>query len=261
VVSTSGVPAVTLDTAATQSSLRGSTRNPFAPQKAAAAAKTASTTKTTTAATAATSPTTATGTTGSTTSGGTGTATAPTTTTPTTTLPPTKPPPPPPALTATQSYSVAVAITDPNGGFSTHDPLQRLSILPSGKQPLVIELGVSQGGHKVLFVVQPLTRVSGPGTCTPGPIDCEILSLAPGQTEQLSWQSPTGLVAIDQFAVTAITVDRHSSAAAAYNARRTASAAGRLLLSASKLSAVALFQYEPSIGAVVDLRNLTVGGS
>jgi len=172
-----------------------------------------------------------------------------------------KPTPPPPALTATQSYHVAVAITDPNGGFTTHDPLERLSILPSGRQPLVIELGVLRGGHNVLFVVQPLTRVSGPGTCTPGPIDCEILSLAPGQTETLSWQSPTGLVAIAQFAVTAITVDKHASATAAYTARRTASAAGRLLLSASKLSAVALFQYEPSVGVVVDLRNLTVGGN
>jgi hypothetical protein len=39
------------------------------------------------------------------------------------------------------------------------------------------------------------------------------------------------------------------------------SAAGRRLLSTSTLSALSLFQYEPSLGAVVDLRNLTVGGS
>jgi hypothetical protein len=135
----------------------------------------------------------------------------------------------------------------------------RLSVLPSNQQPLLIELGVLQGGHSVMFVVQPGTRVSGPGTCTPGPIDCEILSLGQDQTEALSWQSPTGVVSVAQFAVTAIKVDTHASAAAAYNVRRTTSAAGRLLLSASKLTAVSLFRYEPSIGAVVDLRNLKVG--
>ena len=38
-----------------------------------------------------------------------------------------------------------------------------------------------KGGKQVLFAVQQGAAVSGPGTCTPGPIDCEILALAPGQ--------------------------------------------------------------------------------
>jgi hypothetical protein len=32
------------------------------------------------------------------------------------------------------------------------------------------------------------------------------------------------------------------------------------VLSKSNLSALSLFQYEPNLGAVVDLRNLVVGG-
>ncbi len=138
---------------------------------------------------------------------------------------------------------------------------QRLSLLPSEQRPLLIELGVLKGGHRVLFVVQPGTVVTGPGTCTPGPIDCQILSLAENQTEQLSVQSTTGINAVALFSVTGITVDKHSSASAALIARRTVSAAGQRLLSASTRSALSLFQYDPSVGAVVDLRNLTVGGS
>ena len=80
-----------------------------------------------------------------------------------------------------------------SGSLNTIDPLQRLSILPGKQQPMLVELGVLQGGRRVLFVVEPGTVVSGAGTCTPGPIDCEILSLAPGQTEGLSKQGATGV--------------------------------------------------------------------
>ena len=96
-------------------------------------------------------------------------------------------------LTATQSYHVSLAITTSGGGVNTIDPLERLSILPSKQQPMLVELGVLQGGHSVLFAVEPGTVVSGAGTCTPGPIDCEILTLNPGQTEGISKQSRLGL--------------------------------------------------------------------
>jgi len=61
--------------------------------------------------------------------------------------------------------------------------------------------------------------------------------------------------------VNAITADQHQSAAAANKARQDASDLGRELLANSPLNALSLFQYDPSVGAVVDLRNLTVGGS
>jgi hypothetical protein len=120
---------------------------------------------------------------------------------------------------------------------------------------------VLHGGQRVLFVVQAGTVVNGPGTCTPGPIDCEILSLGQNQTEVLSKQSPAGLTQVADFAVTGISAKDYPSAAAADSARRMASAAGRNLLRSSTLSALSLFQYEPSLGAVVDLRDITVGGS
>ncbi len=92
----------------------------------------------------------------------------------------------------------------------------------------------------------------------PGPIDCQILSLAPSQTETLS--SASGSVSHVLLAVTALTAARYPSASAARRARRTASAIGRKLLNGSSLSALSLFQYDPVAGAVLDLRNVTIGG-
>lgn len=167
-------------------------------------------------------------------------------------------------LTAKQSYSVSLALTDGSGGFNTINPLERLSILPTSSNPLLVELGVLQGGSKVLFVLQPGSVVSGPGACTPGPIDCEILALGEDQIESVGTASNPSAA---QFSVTGISVVQHSSAAAANKARQSESAAGRSLLNkssaelnASELNALSLFQYEPSQGAVVDQRNLTVGG-
>jgi hypothetical protein len=67
-------------------------------------------------------------------------------------------------------------------------------------------------------------------------------------------------VASALLAVTAIKTDAHSSAAAADKARQQTSAAGRRLLSKSSLGALSLFQYKTNLGAVLDLRDLTVGG-
>jgi hypothetical protein len=152
-------------------------------------------------------------------------------------------------------------MTDSSGDVNTTDPLERLSVLPSDQQPLLVELGVEQGGGHVLFAVEPGAVVSGPGTCTPGPIDCEILSLGQDQTEELSQQQGTvGASEVALFAVTGVSATDYSSSAAADKARRKASAEGRSVLATTPTSGLTLFQYEPSLGSVVDLRNLKVGG-
>lgn len=265
------LPAIAIKTTPAVSKLAGRGRDPFTPQDVATTATTTTTTTTST-----TPPSSTTGvsagstgsSTGSSSSSGAGSATPSTSgattpaTTTTPTLTPAKPAPPAPAgLTAQQSYQVSLAITTSNGGINTIDPLERLSVLPSVQQPLLVELGVLQGGKQVLFAVEPGAAVSGPGTCTPGPIDCEVLSLSPGQTEGMSKQTATGSTPVALFAVDAIRAVDHPSPAAADAARRTASEAGRQLMAGTPLSSVSLFQYDPSVGAVVDLRNLTVGGN
>jgi hypothetical protein len=261
------LPAISIQASPTNSKLAGGGRNPFTPQHEA---KTTTTTvaaaTTTTPSTGTTTPSTGGGTSPSTGSGA-GASTTPATTpaTPTTPTPTTPAPtapvkPAPTGLTSTQSYHVSLALTTADGGVNTIDPLERLSILPSKQEPMLVELGVLQGGHSVLFVVEPGTVVSGAGSCTPGPIDCEILSLNPGQQAGISKQTTTGSTPVALFSVNSITADDHPSAAAANAARQDASSVGRELLNHSPLSAISLFQYDPSVGAVVDLRNLTVGG-
>jgi hypothetical protein len=262
----SALPVVSVVQSQGKARLGGPARDPFTQQKVLGTTGTSGSKSTATRVTGATGSSGSTGSKQSKTSGGAATTTTPTTTTPTATTPTTTTPtvtpkPTPTGLTATQSYHVTFSITNSAGGLDVVDPLERLSVLPSKKQPLLVELGVLKGGRRVLFVVQPGTLVGGPGICTPGPVDCEILSLAQDQIETVSMQSATGVVGLADFAVTAIKADEHPSVAAANRARRMASATGRHLLDSSTLSALSLFQYQPSLGAVVDLRSLTVGGS
>jgi hypothetical protein len=166
------------------------------------------------------------------------------------------PKPAPTGLKPTQSYDVALAMTNSAGGVDTTDPLQRLTPIPSDQEPLLVELGVLQSGGKVLFAVEPGTVVNGPGTCTPGPIDCEILSLGQDQTESISSRDSS---ANALFAITGISAVTHSSVGDANRARESKSAAGQAVLdSTSGLAALSLFKYEPSVGSVVDLRDLGV---
>jgi hypothetical protein len=260
---------VSAGTAPDKSRLHGRSRDPFIQQGGKQPVGTAQASTSTPASgstgstTSGTSSTGSSGsTTGGTTGGSTGTSTGGSTTPTTPTIPtPTPAPPAPAGLTSTQAYSVSLAITDSSGGFNTLDPLERLSVLPSQKQPMLIELGVLKGGNRVLFVVQPGAAVNGPGTCTPGPIDCAILSLGVGAVENLGRQTAKGNVPVAQFAVTAVKANDYPSKSAADKARKQESAFGRGLLNKSTASALSLFQYDASVGAVIDLRNLKVGGS
>jgi hypothetical protein len=268
----STLPAISVKNAPANSNLSGKGRNPFTPQHVATTSTTA-TVASVTAPSTGTTTTTSTGTTGVSsagTTGGSGTTSSSSSSssggtpapapTPTAPAPAPAPKPAPTGLSSTQAYHVSLAITTANGGVNTIDPLERLSILPSKQQPMLVELGVLQGGRSVVFVVEPGTVVSGAGSCTPGPIDCEILILNAGQREGISKQSASGSTPVALFSVNSISADKFASAAAATKARETASDVGRQLLSRSALSAISLFQYDPSVGAVVDLRNLTVGG-
>jgi hypothetical protein len=249
--------AVVVNSAPTQGALPGSQgRDPFSQQSLPVAASSSvsaagSRAPSAPAAGGSSAATGSTGSTGSTTGG--------------TTVPPVLPvnPPPvhhapaPPSFTSLDAYHVTLAITNAAGGVNAIDPLVRDSALPSDSQPLLVELGVLQGGKRVLFQVQSGSVVGGPGTCIPGPVDCEILSLGIGQTESVK---AAGASSSTLFQVTDIYVDQYGTAAQASRARAHVDAVGRKLLAGSNSSTLALFQYDPASDAVVDLRNLTVGG-
>jgi hypothetical protein len=270
----SGLPVVELSTSPEFSHLPGPGRDPFTQQTITTS--TSSTSSTSTSASGSSGGTTSTtgshGSSSSTgsnvggggTSGNTGSSTTTTqttqttqTTSNTTSVAPVKPA----GLTPTESYGVTIAITKPSGGLDTIAPVERLTPLPSGQQPLLIELGVLKGGSEVLFAVQPGTIPTGPAKCLPGHIVCQIISLAPNQIESLSVKGASGLSHVSDFAVTGITTISYKSAAAAGRARRQVSTTGQKLLRSLHYDALSLFPYEPSVGAIVDQRNLTAGGS
>jgi hypothetical protein len=261
-----GLPAVSETTVRSNASPRGHARDPFA--SASGGGSATKTTTTTTSTTTTPSGGGSTGTTPSSTTTPTGGGTSPSTPSSSnggssgTTTPTPAPKTTTPGLSSQQSYNVSLAITNTKGGVDTVDPL-RLAPLPSANQPVLVELGVLKGGSRVVFAVQPGTVVSGPGSCVPGPIDCEILSLAPNQTENLSVHTATGNVQEAMFAVTGIKTVSHASRSATLKARNQESKTGREMLDHdhSALPALSLFHYDASVGAVVDLRNLTLGNS
>jgi hypothetical protein len=172
---------------------------------------------------------------------------------------PTKPKPPTGQLTPTQAYYVSLSMTNTSGGLDAIPSLERLSALPNRRDPLLVELGVLEGGKRVLFALQPGALVAGRGTCIPGPVDCRILSLRAGEVEKLSSRTQAGAQQIGLFAITAIAPRHYKSTAAAEAARRVKSSYGNELLREAGSGVMSLFRFDPNVGAIVDGRNLAVG--
>lgn len=162
----------------------------------------------------------------------------------------------PAGLTATQSYDVELSMPDPIYDFRNF-AAPRLTVVSSANHPLAFELGVLRGGTRVLFAIEPGTILTGAGTCTPGPLDCEVLSLG---LNQIEYAHASGVPTVF-FKVVGLDVHNNGSVALAKRARARASTAGEALLRAARLPALSLFSYDAGLGAVVDLRNLTVGGN
>ena len=260
------VPAIAQQVNPIRSRLRGHQRDPFAQSKSKSSSSQGAPAKTISAsprgAAAPTGTTAKTGTTSSAASSSRSPAVSPSSPAASPTVPAPTPvsPASPAGLTPTQVYDVAFAMTNTRGGFTTVDPLQRLSVLPSARKPLLVELGVLKGGQRVLFAVNSAATVSGPGVCIPGPLDCSVLSMRPGQLEALAGKTAGGVVYAD-FSVTRIHAHDLGSAAAAGQARARASTAGRAALRAIDSPVLSLFGYVERQGVVIDRRNLGVGGT
>ncbi len=261
-------PAVTVDTTPGQASLNGKTRDPFTQLVKPSSTTSASTASAANSAAAAvtgavsTATSGATGSTGSTGSAGSGSASTGgtyTSPTPPSTTPSTPSSPKSAALAKDQVYAVGLSLADPSGSLTSPALQVRDSVFPNPQAPLLVYLGVLQGGQRALFAVMPGTVLSGQGSCIPGPVYCQILSLGQGQQESVATAATASTPY--QFQVEKIFGATQSSAAAATQARNAVSAPGRTDLDNAALSAVQLFSYDPSIGALVDQRNLTVGGN
>ena len=101
--------------------------------------------------------------------------------------------------------------------------------------------------------------VDGPGSCTPGPLDCEVLALSIDQVEAISVMVGSVKQGITYFSVTGIGVQDYATAAEADRARRAQSAVGAELIARDAEPALSLFPYDPARGVLIDQRNASVG--
>ncbi len=110
--------------------------------------------------------------------------TGPSTGSPTPPSGPTAPPPVDPPQH--ERDSLTIRFGDALGGSLERMNVKRLEALPLlVEEPLVVYLGVGDGGDSAVFLVDLSIRVDGDGACMPDPNTCETIHLREGETEFL----------------------------------------------------------------------------
>ncbi len=154
-------------------------------------------------------------------------------------------------------YHVAVLFGVIPAGVSQADAtltpflnLPLLSPLPSAKQSLLVFRGVTAGGKSATFTLVSEAILHGNATCLPSAAQCQAIDLAPGQTEQLEYISPTGEVTVYELRIVSIEAAK-ASAAAVKNLLHKESKAGRELLRQSGLEAIPYLRNSTQAGVLV----------
>jgi hypothetical protein len=80
-----------------------------------------------------------------------------------------------------QRYSLTVRFGD--GDELDRMNLKKLEALPLGEEPLVVYLGVADGGKTAVFLVDTTVEAQGDGRCMPDESTCEEVHLREGETE------------------------------------------------------------------------------
>jgi hypothetical protein len=84
------------------------------------------------------------------------------------------------------TYQVNVLAGDVTTTLTPFNNVSSMTALPSQTSPVVIYFGLSSDASSALFLVSnKVATVAGPGTCVPSPDDCALLSLHPGESEDL----------------------------------------------------------------------------
>lgn len=130
--------------------------------------------------------------------------------------------------------------------------LRRLEALPSPDAPVLVYLGVQDGGKVAVFMVDTGVVPQGDGSCKPDPSSCETLHLREGDTEFFDVVDDEGGVT-GQYQLDLIDIKRKTTAskAKAKSAYARESKAGRKLLRARQASLGPLrFRYDAKRGVV-----------
>lgn len=132
--------------------------------------------------------------------------------------------------------------------------LTRLAILGTPGAPVLIYLGVREGGRTVLFeVAGEGVAVTGDGRCLPSPRDCQTLELARGDAQFLDVPGAGGIVQYE-LSVEKIARKRPTTAARAARSRARFSKDGRRALRkviAAGRVYVGRYEYSQRRGVVI----------
>lgn len=176
-------------------------------------------------------------------------------TTPSTTPAPVKPTPAKPKKPIVE-YDVAVlfgpASRTPGVAptLTPYEKLKRLQPLPSQSNSLVVFSGVSASGKGATFVLAREAILKGPAACLPSASQCEMIDLAKGQSEELSYLQPNGQTATYILQLVSIAKREAPSTGQARTHQRE-SRFGRALLRRYAPAVLADLHYSPLKGVVV----------
>jgi hypothetical protein len=86
------------------------------------------------------------------------------------------------------TYSVTVMAGDVETTLTPFGHIAPMTPLPSQTTSVLVFYGLNGDNKRALFLVSnKVDGLTGPGTCVPAPDDCSLLSLAPGQSEDLHY--------------------------------------------------------------------------
>lgn len=155
----------------------------------------------------------------------------------------------------TTVYSVSLKVQRvsesgaPIGKAQRFAGLERLSILPSRKLPLLAYLGVTGTGEAVFALLQPMI-LHGSAKCVPGPANCEGIELKAQKSEELQYLKPNGEVVAYELKVTSIQRTA-TTAKAAEAAHRRISKSGSDLVRKLKVTMPAPIHFSNELGVVL----------
>jgi len=113
-----------------------------------------------------------------------------------------EPTPEPTPAPEQRSFSYALDLTFVGQKGERHyRNLQRLRMLPSTASPLLVFLGIEDGGGRATFLVDAtVTLLGGEGSCTPSRSACATLSLEPGEQQTFTDdQDRRYMIQVDQI--------------------------------------------------------------
>jgi hypothetical protein len=121
----------------------------------------------------------------------------------------------PPARQRATTFGVSILLGEVPPGvspltapLSSYSDLKFQQKLPSPKLRLLSFDGTSPEGKDAKFkIIGEVIPKNGPAICSPGPTQCQVISLESGQTEELEYLPPAGAAVVYELQV--VTIEKH----------------------------------------------------